>query len=153
MPASAAGSAVMMMAASSQDWKVTTISRYTSTIAIARPTPRPMKEDCMVCTWPRRVTSLPRLSCGRMASTSACTLCGHAGQVGALHADVDVDHRRDVVARDHGRHTAGAGLDQVAQQLRALSARRAAAPLAPTGMLSSASSESTLYCGVCTAML
>ena len=37
MPASAAGSAVMMMNGSSQDWKFTTISRYTSTIATGEP--------------------------------------------------------------------------------------------------------------------
>src|SRR5207302_1107233 len=35
IPASAAGSAVMMMNGSSQDWKLTTIKRYTSTIAAA----------------------------------------------------------------------------------------------------------------------
>ena len=40
MPARAAGSAVMMIAASTHDWKFTTTNRYTSTIAIARPTPR-----------------------------------------------------------------------------------------------------------------
>ena len=73
MPASAAGRAVMMMAASSHDWKVTTISRYTSTMAIASPTPRPMNDDCMVCTCPRMSTRLPRESLGRISSTSFCT--------------------------------------------------------------------------------
>jgi hypothetical protein len=73
MPASAAGSAVMMIAASSQDWKVTTISRYTSTTAIASPMPSPRKEDCMVSTWPRIVTWLPRESLGRISSTSFLT--------------------------------------------------------------------------------
>jgi hypothetical protein len=74
MPASAAGSAVMMMAASSHDWKVTTISRYTSTIAIARPTPRPMNDDCMVCTCPRMVDLAAARELGRISSTSFCTL-------------------------------------------------------------------------------
>ena len=42
MPASAAGSAVMMMKGSSQDWKLTTISRYTSRMEKSRPKSRPM---------------------------------------------------------------------------------------------------------------
>ena len=48
-------------------------------------------------------TWLPRGSFGRISSTSACTCVGDAGEVGALHADVDVDRRRDVVARDDRR--------------------------------------------------
>ena len=41
MPASAAGSAVMMTNGSVQDWKFTTISRYISTIAPSKPNSRP----------------------------------------------------------------------------------------------------------------
>ncbi len=41
IPAMAAGSAVRMMNGSSQDWKFTTISKYTSTTASARPDNRP----------------------------------------------------------------------------------------------------------------
>src|SRR5256885_8895988 len=48
IPASAAGSAVMMMNGSSQDWKLTTIKRYTSTIAAASPSRRPANESVMV---------------------------------------------------------------------------------------------------------
>ncbi len=73
MPASAAGRAAMMISASTQDWKLTTTSRYTSTMAIARPTSRPTNEACIVCTWPRITTELPRGSLGRIASTSFVT--------------------------------------------------------------------------------
>ena len=73
MPASAAGRAAMMMSASIHDWKLTTMSRYTSTIAIARPTPRPTNEVCIVSTCPRITTWLPRGSFGRTWSTSAAT--------------------------------------------------------------------------------
>jgi hypothetical protein len=51
-----------------------------------------------------------------------------------------------------GSWRAGCAVDQVAQQLR----RRAAVvvvPAVPTGMFSSASIESTWYCGLCTTML
>jgi hypothetical protein len=48
IPASAAGSAVMMMNASTQDWKLTTIKRYTITTAITRPTPKSMNDAFMV---------------------------------------------------------------------------------------------------------
>ena len=37
MPASAPGSAMMMMKGSDHDWKLTTMSRYTSTMAPASP--------------------------------------------------------------------------------------------------------------------
>ena len=60
IPAKAAGNALMMMSGSTHDWKFTTISRYTSTIAIATPTPRPKNEVRMVCTWPRTTIWLPR---------------------------------------------------------------------------------------------
>jgi len=39
IPANAAGNALTMISGSTQDWKLTTISRYTSTIAIASPPP------------------------------------------------------------------------------------------------------------------
>ena len=42
MPAMAAGSAVMMTNGSSQDWKLITMSRYTSRMAPERPTIRPV---------------------------------------------------------------------------------------------------------------
>ncbi len=103
-----------------------------------------MNDDCIVCTWPRITTWLPRGSFGRISSTSACTLRGDAGQVGALHADVDVDGGQDVVARRDGELPRGLHLDQVAEQLRAAAAAAAAAAgAAATGMLSSESSEST----------
>ncbi len=53
MPASAPGSAVMMMNGSSQDWKFTTISRYASTIAPTSPTARPTNDEFIVSTCPR----------------------------------------------------------------------------------------------------
>src|ERR1700679_3663231 len=59
MPATAAGSAVMMMKASVQDWKLMTINRYTSTIAPMKPIARPVYESVMVCTWPRTVMCVP----------------------------------------------------------------------------------------------
>ena len=41
MPVKAAGSALMMMNGSSHDWKFTTISRYTSTMATPSPAASP----------------------------------------------------------------------------------------------------------------
>src|SRR3984957_17145290 len=48
MPATAAGSAVMMMKASVQDWKLTRINRYTSTIAPMKPIASPVYDSVMV---------------------------------------------------------------------------------------------------------
>ncbi len=48
MPASAAGSAEIMMKGSTQAWKLTTISRYMSTIENASPLKRPTYDACMV---------------------------------------------------------------------------------------------------------
>ena len=73
MPASAAGNALMMISGSTHDWKFTTISRYTSTIAIATPRPRPKNELRMVCTWPRTVIVLPRGNDARRLFTSLST--------------------------------------------------------------------------------
>src|ERR1700722_5893402 len=70
IPASAAGKAVMMMKASIQDWKFTTINKYTMTIAITRPTPSSTKEERMVCACPLTATADPRGNCGRMSSTN-----------------------------------------------------------------------------------
>ncbi len=49
IPASAAGRALMMMNASTQDWKFTTISRYTITTAITKPTSSWMNDERIVC--------------------------------------------------------------------------------------------------------
>src|SRR5205807_1695014 len=51
---------VMMMNGSSQDWKLTTISRYTSTIAAASPSSSPAKDSVMVFTCPCTATCEPR---------------------------------------------------------------------------------------------
>ena len=73
------------------------------------------------------------------------TLRRDAGQVGALHADVDVDRRQDVVARDDRRSARRccASTRLPSSCVLPLPAAGAPAPV-PTGMLSSASSESTL---------
>src|SRR5437763_13921097 len=52
IPASAAGSAVMMMNGSSQDWQLTTLKRNASTIAAASPSRRHANESVMVITCP-----------------------------------------------------------------------------------------------------
>ncbi len=71
MPAIAAGSAVMMMKGSSQDWKLMTMSRYTSRIAPARPTIRPVYEASIVCICPRATMRVPF---GSLPSYEAMTL-------------------------------------------------------------------------------
>ncbi len=78
MPAIAPGSAVRMMNGSSHDWKLTAISRYTSTTAKTIPSPSRRNEDFIVSYSPRSVSDVPR---GRFArsswtifSTSAPTL-------------------------------------------------------------------------------
>src|SRR5215472_368733 len=59
IPASAPSSPVIMIKGSSQDWKFTTISRYTRTMAMASPMPRPTNDDRMVSTCPRRTIRVP----------------------------------------------------------------------------------------------
>src|SRR4029078_2271217 len=59
MPASAAGSAVMITNGSDQDWQFTTIRKYSSTTAPSRPNSRPVKALFMVCTWPSSTTEDP----------------------------------------------------------------------------------------------
>ena len=59
IPANAPGMAVKMMNGSSQDWKLTTMSRYTSKMANSMPNPRRIKEDCMVSTCPRIFSVVP----------------------------------------------------------------------------------------------
>ena len=61
----------MMMNGSSQDWKLMTINRYTSTIEKNSPPTRPMKESRMVWIWPRTMTCAPR---GRVFALSATIL-------------------------------------------------------------------------------
>ena len=55
MPQKAPGIAIRMMSGSSQHWKFTAISRYTSTMAKTMPMPRRRKESFMVLTSPRSV--------------------------------------------------------------------------------------------------
>ena len=74
MPASAAGRAVMMMKGSSQDWKFTTISRYTRITAPNSPSNRPLKEPVIVCAWPRMVTVLPLGISAAACATNSRTL-------------------------------------------------------------------------------
>ena len=59
IPASAPGSAMMMMSGSSQLWKFTTSTMYTSRIANTMPRPRPVNEVRMLCTCPRMITCVP----------------------------------------------------------------------------------------------
>src|SRR6266699_1966711 len=103
IPASAAGRAVMMMNGSSQDWKLTTISRYTSTIAAASPSSSPANESVMVFTCPR---------------TATCELRGSEAEVASLDGSEDVDHRRGVVVAHHGRRDAAVKARKVGEQLR-----------------------------------
>ena len=77
MPASAAGSAEMMMKGSSQDWKFTTINRYTRMIASASPASRPMNDVRIVSIVPLTTICEPRgrsffaaSTIGRMSSAT-----------------------------------------------------------------------------------
>ena len=73
MPAMAPGSAMRMTSGSSQDWKFTTINRYTSRIAKISPYPRPRNEDCMLSACPLICTVVPRGIDGLSSSTIFCT--------------------------------------------------------------------------------
>ena len=53
MPQNAHGIAIRMISGSSQLWKFTAISRYTSPIAKIMPNPSRVNESFIVSTWPR----------------------------------------------------------------------------------------------------
>ena len=109
MPASAAGSAVMMMKGSSQDWKFTTISRYTSTIANTSPYSSPVNEEFIVSICPRTISCEPLGRSLRAGVDDLVHVVGDAAQIAALHRAVDVDDRLHVAMADHG--TLGAAVD------------------------------------------
>ena len=164
MPARAPGSAVMMMNGSSQDWKFTTISKYTSRIAISSPMPSPINDECMVLTWPRTTIRVPRGRCPVNWLENFGRIGGHPAQVAPLGAGVHIDHRLNVVVRDYGGPRDRRNLHQIAKHLRWRSAdcTAAASPvlvgtpagamLAFTGVFIRSCSEVMRYCGVCTAI-
>ena len=147
IPASAPGSAAMMMNGSSQLWKFTTISAYTSTIENSSPNTSPWNELRIVSTWPRTKICVPRGSfCLHREIFSICA--GDAGQVRAFDRAIDVDDRPRVVVAYRALLRAALNRREVAENLR-----RCANRCVATGKFSSCCRSLTSYCGVCTAML
>ena len=142
MPASAAGSAVMMMNGSSHDWKLITMSRYTSRIAPVRPTSRPVYDEVIVSIWPRATMRVPFGSLPSSVGDDLVDVLRDGAEVAALHGAEDVDDRLRVVVRDDARPEAARDRREPAENLRA--ARRRL-----IGMFCRSCSEAMRYCGVC----
>ncbi len=138
MPASAAGRALTMMSGSTHDWKFTTISRYTSTIAIATPTPRPKNELRIVCTCAAHDDLVAARQWRAPPSTSCVDLSRDAAQIAFLDAHEEVDDGPDVVVRDDGELVFRL---HVARGCRAVASARL--PRLDTGVRSSSSIELT----------
>ena len=113
-----------MMSGSSQDWKLMTMSRYTSRMAKPRPTARPINERRMLSTCPRMTISEPRGSSARYLARHPVDGARRGAQVHSLHPQEHVESGHDVVMRDVGGRIAPAGCRQVGQQLRVLGRRR-----------------------------
>ena len=172
MPASAAGSAEMIRNGSSHDWKLTTMSRYTSRMDSGQ-----AAEQADVGA--SHGLALPAQDEVRAARQLLLVLVDdllhrarHSAQVGAFDVGENVEHRLHVVVADRAQFRAG--LEWSARlpstcTVRGRAGRRvsptafvlesrpaySAAPWRErvTGRLFSAAIESSLYCGVCVAML
>ena len=134
----------MMMKGSSQDWKLITMSRYTSRIAPVRPTIRPVYEELIVSIWPRATMRVPL---GSLPSWSAmiCLIVARDGaEVAPLHGAEDVDDRLRVVVRHHARAEAA----RDASRARRESVESAARALL-IGVFCRSWSEAMRYCGAC----
>ena len=64
IPAKVPVSAVMIINGSDQDWKFTTISKYTSTIEKNNPIASPAKDERIVATCPRMTIVVPARAVG-----------------------------------------------------------------------------------------
>ena len=94
-------------------------------------------EAHMVCAWPRTAIRRAARQLRAQGIDQGLDFIGNAAQVPALHADVDIDSRGQVIARDHRQLCRRRHAHEIAQQLRA-------ARCGPrTGVRSSASRLST----------
>ena len=118
MPASAAGSAVMMMKASTQDWKLTTIRRYTITTAITSPNAQFDEGGLHGLGLTADVDAHAARQVRPQLRHQAPDIDGNAAHVAALRAGKNVDRRRQVEARIDRLLHRGCDADQIAQQLR-----------------------------------
>ena len=94
IPAIAPGSAVRMMNGSTQDWKFTVISRYTSTTAKIMPRPRRKNDDRMVSYLAAQVEGYAAGQMRLLLLHDFFHFRANAPQIAAVDIGVHVENRR-----------------------------------------------------------
>ncbi len=95
------------MNGSSHDWKLTAISRYTSTTAKISPSPSRKNDVRMVVTWPRRSMRGAARQSLRNVAHDLLDGRANASQIAPVHVGIDVEDRLHVVViHNLGRHAA-----------------------------------------------
>ncbi len=91
----------MMMKGSSQDWKLTTMSRYTRTIEKPRPETNPIYDARMVSKLPANRNKAPPRQKFAVLIDDLRDIPADRAQITVLHRGVNIDHAADIVVVDH----------------------------------------------------